>query len=113
MTAKSVINRMIASGTLTREDPSDVHDMLDALEAESGPVFGSAYREFFLRSALEDDNGAPLVSDASSVASFRRRIRAVSRVTGRPEEEVMSAYAARDNGDRSASDALEFMYYTR
>ena len=112
MTAKSVINRMIASGTLTREDPSDVHDMLDILEAESGTVFGSAYREFFLRSALEDDNGAPLVS-ASSVASFRRRIRAVSRVTGRPEAEVMSAYAARDNGDHSASDALEFMYYTR
>ena len=82
MTAKSVINRMIASGTLTREDPSD-------------------------------DNGAPLVSDASSVASFRRRVSAVSRVTGRPEDEVMSAYAARDNGDSSTSDALEFMYYTR
>lgn len=113
MTARSTINRMIASGTLTREDPSDVLDALDVVEAEDGPVFGSAYREFFMRSALEDDNGAPLVFDASSDASFRRRIRAVSRVTGRPEAEVMSAYAARDNGDRSASDALEFMYYTR
>lgn len=113
MTAKSAINRMIADGSLTRSDPSDVYDMLDTVEAEDGPVFASAYREFFVRSALEDDNGAPLVFDASADMSFLRRARAVSRATGRSEAEVMSAYSARDAGDRSASDALEFMYYTR
>lgn len=113
MATKSVINRMIADGSLVRGDPSDVHDMLDIVEAEDGPVLASAYREFFMRSALEDDNGAPLVFDASADTSFLRRVRAMSRVTGRSEAEVMSAYSARDAGDRSASDALEFMYYTR
>lgn len=111
--AIDVLGGLLSGGGFSRLDPSDVFDLTERAADEGDVLLAGALRGYYVRSGLSDDFGSSEVGTAMDTERTEIMRGLMGRSLGLDPRDVAAAYEARENGDRTASDALELQFYTR